>query len=49
MHQTVEEKRADSGNNNLPEPTSKEVHELIRVLTDKGYNLFIKDNLKRLL
>ena len=40
---------ADSGNNNLPEPTSEEVHALIKALIDKGYNVFIKDNLKRLL
>ena len=40
---------ADSGKNNLPEPTSEEVHQLIDTLKNRGFNVYIKNNLKRLL
>ena len=40
---------ADSKNSGLPEPTSEEIHELINALREHGYNVHIKDNLKRLL
>lgn len=40
---------ADSGKNNLPEPTSEEIHQLIDTLENRGFNVHIKNNLKRLL
>ena len=40
---------ADSGNNNLPEPTSLEIHQLVNELKSiPGMKVNLKDNLKRL-
>lgn len=40
---------ADSGRNNLKEPTPEKIKSLIEVLTSAEIKVFLKDNLKRLL
>jgi DNA repair photolyase len=40
---------ADSGNNNLPEPSTSEIKELLSELSELDCEVVIKDNLKRLL
>ena len=39
---------ADSGNNNLPEPTEKEIVQLVNDLKGIGYDVRLKPNLERL-
>ncbi len=40
---------ADSGGNNLPEPSKEKLLELVKILQDVDVTVFLKDNLKRLL
>lgn len=40
---------ADSGRNNLPEPDGNKLKDFIAALKDNGFNVYEKDNLKRLL
>jgi len=39
---------ADSGNNQLPEPSFKEIHELVKRIRYSGIKVLLKGNLKRL-
>ncbi len=40
---------ADSGNNNLPEPSREKLLEFIAALKEKAFNVHLKDNLKRII